>query len=51
LDVTLVSGSASPRLDDAAQAILRNASVPPFPTTMPQDRITVTVQIRYRLTD
>jgi protein TonB len=51
LDVKLVSSSFSPRLDDAAQAILRNASLPPFPATMPQERITVTMQIKYRLTD
>lgn len=51
LDVTLLSGSGSPRLDDAAQAILHAASLPPFPAAMPQDRVTVTVQISYRLTD
>ncbi len=51
LEVTLVSGSGSPRLDDAAQAMLRNASLPPFPAQMPQERVTATVQIRYRLTD
>jgi periplasmic protein TonB len=51
LEVTLVGGSGSPRLDDAAQAMLRNASLPPFPAAMPQERITATVQIRYRLTD
>jgi protein TonB len=34
-----------------AQAILRNASLPPFPATMPQEQITVTMQIKYRLTD
>jgi protein TonB len=49
--VELVSSSFSPRLDDAAQAILRNASLPPFPATMPQEQITVTMQIKYRLTD
>ena len=51
LDVKLVSSSFSPRLAVAAQAILRNASLPPFPATMPQERITVTMQIKYRLTD
>jgi protein TonB len=51
LEVTLVSGSGSPRLDEAAQAMLRNASLPPFPAQMPQERVTATVQIRYRLTD
>jgi len=51
LEVTLVSGSGSPRLDDAALAILHDATLPPFPVEMRQDRVTVTVQIRYRLTD
>ncbi len=51
LGVELVSGSGSPRLDDAAQAMLHNASLPPFPAEMPQDRVTATVQIRYRLTN
>jgi len=51
LEVTLVSGSGSSRLDDAALAMLRNASLPPFPATMPQERVTATVQIRYHLTD
>jgi len=51
LEVTLLSGSGSPRLDDAAQAMLRNASLPPFPAAMPQEKVTATVQIRYRLTD
>ncbi len=51
LDVVLLNGSGSPRLDHAAQAILRAASLPPFPAAMPQDRVTVTVQIKYRLTD
>ena len=44
LEVTLVSGSGSPRLDDAAQAMLRNASLPPFPAAMLQERVTATVQ-------
>jgi protein TonB len=51
LAVKLVGGSGSPRLDDAAQAMLRNASLPPFPAEMPQEQLTVTVQIRYRLSD
>jgi len=51
LGVALASGSGWPRLDDAAQAMLRGASLPAFPTEMGQERVTVTVQIRYRLTD
>jgi hypothetical protein len=31
--------------------MLRNASLPPFPAEMPQEQLTVTVQIRYRLSD
>jgi hypothetical protein len=31
--------------------MLRGASLPAFPTEMEQERVTVTVQIRYRLTD
>jgi periplasmic protein TonB len=51
LDVELVKGTGSASLDDAARAMLQAASVPPFPSTMPEQRITVTVQIRYQLTD
>jgi len=51
LEVALVSGSGSPRLDEAALAILHDATLPPFPAEMQQDRVTVTVQIKYRLTD
>ena len=49
--VELATGSGSALLDDAAQAMLHNASLPPFPAAMPQERVTITVQIRYRLTD
>lgn len=49
LDVQLVRSSGSAVLDTAAQAILRDATLPPFTTGMAQDRVTVTVQIRYTL--
>jgi len=48
-DVTVVKSSGSPRLDAAATAMLRGASVPPFDTAMTEPRITATVPIRYRL--
>ena len=50
LAVALVGSSGADRLDDAAQAMLRGKSVPPLPAAMPQDRLTVTVTIRYALT-
>ena len=49
LAVELVQSAGSATLDDAAEAILRNATLPPFPSDMPQDKVTVTVQIRYTL--
>jgi len=51
LDVAVVRSAGSPVLDSAAQAMLQGARLPPFPPSMPQDRITVTVTIRYTLTD
>jgi periplasmic protein TonB len=51
LDVELVKGTGSASLDDAARAMLQAASLPPFPPTMPEQQVTVTVQIRYQLTD
>ena len=49
LAVTLVSSSGSAALDEAAQAMLRSARLPPFTTDMTQEQTTVTVPIRYRL--
>ena len=51
LDVELVQSAGSPILDNAAQSMLRGATLPPFPPRMAQDRVTVTVQIRYSLTN
>jgi len=31
--------------------MLNGASLPPFPATMPQPEMSVTIQIRYALTD
>ena len=47
IDVTVVRSSGSPRLDAAAEDMLRGARVPPFDSAMGQQRITATVQIRY----
>jgi periplasmic protein TonB len=48
IDVSVVRGSGSPILDSSAEAVLRNATLPPPPPTMP-DRVTVSVQIHYSL--
>lgn len=48
-DVTVAKSSGSPRLDAAAVAMLRGASVPPFDAAMSEQRITATVPIRFRL--
>jgi periplasmic protein TonB len=49
-DVELVTSSGSRILDDAAQAMLRGANVPPFPAEMTQDQAVITVPLRYSLT-
>ena len=49
LDVILVEGSGSSALDQAAQALLRNARLPPFPSDMVAPVRTITVPIHYRL--
>ncbi len=47
--VRLVHGSGSLLLDTVAAELLRDARVPPFPDTMPQSEVTVTLSIRYAL--
>ena len=49
LEVSLVRGSGTEALDQAAQALLRNARLPPFPPDMPVAQQSLTVPIRYRL--
>lgn len=49
VSVTLVQGSGSDTLDEAALAMLRGGTVPAFPSDMPQAQQTVTVPVRYRL--
>jgi protein TonB len=48
-DVTLVQGSGSDSLDQAAEALVRNAHLPPFPPDMKLPRQSVTLPIHYRL--
>jgi protein TonB len=50
LDVSVVGGSGSAALDAAASTLLRGAALPPFVASMPQEQVTVTVQLRYFLT-
>jgi periplasmic protein TonB len=49
LAVTLVRGSGSEALDEAAQVLLRGARLPPFPSDMTMAQQSVAVSIRYRL--
>ena len=50
-DAQIVRGSGSDSLDRAALATLRDGRAPPFPADMPQQQVTTTVTIRYRLED
>jgi periplasmic protein TonB len=49
LDAVLMRGSGSPALDAAAEAMVRGADLPPFAAGMAQNTVTVTMQIRYAL--
>ena len=49
LSVSVVRSSGIAALDDAAQAMLRGARLPPFPETMTQSQVNVTVPIAYSL--
>jgi TonB family protein len=49
IDVDLLSGTGSAILDEAVVHLLRGARLPPFPTGMDQEHVTVTLQIRYTL--
>lgn len=51
LDVSVVRSSGSSRLDGGAIETLRHGRLPPFPSSMTQERATVTVAIHYRLDD
>jgi TonB family protein len=50
LDVSLVHSAGSPLLDGAAEALVRDATLPAFPAAMTQASATVTVTIHYALT-
>ena len=49
LQVAVVQPSGSRVLDDAAEALLRGAHLPPFPANMAQDTATVTLPLTYQL--
>ena len=51
LDVQLVRSAGSSMLDAAAEAMVRNAVVPPFTASMAQDTVTITIQLHYALTN
>ena len=47
--IVRMSSSGDQVLDAAAEDMLRRATLPPFPASMPQDKVKVTVPIRYQL--
>jgi protein TonB len=49
VDAGIVVASGSTPLDSAAMALVRGASFPPFPSSMPQERITITTAVHYTL--
>jgi protein TonB len=49
LQVSMVNGSGSALLDEAAMSLVRFASLPPFPADMPVPTQAITVPIRYEL--
>jgi protein TonB len=49
LDIAVIQSAGATVLDDAAEALLRGATLPPLPTDMTQDHVTITVQIHYAL--
>jgi len=51
LNVSLVSSAGSPALDAAAAKMVGDATLPPFPAGMPQQTATLTVTIRYALSN
>ena len=48
-EVTVIRGSGSPVLDRGAETMLRNAKLPAFPATMPQDTVQIVVDVRFAL--
>jgi protein TonB len=51
LNVSLLSSAGSPLLDAAAEKMVSDATLPPFPAGMPQQTATLTVTIRYALSN
>jgi protein TonB len=51
VSASVVQSAGSAILDDAAEALVRDAVLPPFPAAMTQDKVTLTVPIRYMLTN
>jgi protein TonB len=51
LEVVLVRSAGSSTLDAAAEAMVRNAVLPPFTAGMSQDTVTITIQLHYALTN
>lgn len=49
VDAEVVGSSGSARLDAATLALLRGASLPAFPASMPQGRVTITTSVRFTL--
>lgn len=49
LNFSITSGSGYPELDAAVQAMMRGATLPPFPADMSADDVQVTVSIRFGL--
>ena len=49
IDFELLSSTGSGALDAAVDRLLRGARLPPLPSGMPQEQVTVTLQIRYTL--
>jgi TonB family protein len=49
VEVTIVRGSGSDMLDQAAMALLQNARLPPFPIDMTMPQQSMTVPLHYRL--
>jgi TonB family protein len=48
-NVNLVRGSGTDSLDQAAEALLRHAHLPPFPPDMRLPRQSITIPIHYHL--
>jgi periplasmic protein TonB len=46
---TVAKSSGHPDLDESVEAMMRGASLPPFPAEMPQPRMEVSVTIRFSL--